>query len=184
MDHNRNETVSAAHWRQLWCDHDQGCSRAFQQACGATAVRTLLVVVSWLSDGVVWYAALVALPWLGGPDGTACALRMAMVGGLNLVVYKALKRKVARPRPFRSCPEIQAWARSLDEYSFPSGHMLHATAFSTLLCSYYPGLAWVLWPFTVLVAMSRVCLGLHYPSDVAVGVLMGWLMAKAVLLLF
>lgn len=184
MIRNAKKSIAATPWREQWSAHDQGCSRAFQRACAGRALRNLLVGVSWLSDGVVWYVALLLLPWWGGATGTACALRMALVGGLNLVVYKALKRKVARPRPFRSCPEIQAWARSLDEYSFPSGHMLHATAFSTLLCTYYPGLAWLLWPFTVLVAMSRVSLGLHYPSDVAVGVLMGWLMTKAVLLLF
>jgi undecaprenyl-diphosphatase len=184
MGRSGRKQVSAALWRQQWAAHDQGWSRALQQACGGRVLRGLLVGVSWLSDGIVWYATILMLPWLGGANGTACALRMVVVGALNLVVYKALKRKVARPRPFRSCPGIQAWARSLDEYSFPSGHMLHATAFSTLLCTYYPGLAWVLWPFTALVAMCRVSLGLHYPSDVAVGMLMGWCMASSVLLLF
>jgi undecaprenyl-diphosphatase len=54
----------------------------------------------------------------------------------------------------------------LDRFSFPSGHTLHAAAFTTVALAYYPMLAWLLVPFAVLVAMSRVILGLHYPSDV------------------
>ena len=61
----------------------------------------------------------------------------------------------------------------LDEYSFPSGHTLHAVSFTLIAVHYYPKLAWLLLPFAVLVALSRVVLGLHYPSDVLAGALLG-----------
>lgn len=51
----------------------------------------------------------------------------------------------------------------LDEFSFPSGHTLHAVAFSLVAMAHYPVLAWALVPFTASVAVSRVVLGLHYP---------------------
>jgi undecaprenyl-diphosphatase len=38
---------------------------------------------------------------------------------------------------------------------------------------HFPTMGWALWPFTVLVAVSRVALGLHYPSDVAAGAIIG-----------
>ena len=132
---------------------------------------------------MIWYAAILLLPWFGGPHGSACALRMLGLGVLNLIIYTILKRHFARPRPYVDCPDIRACARSLDEYSFPSGHAMHAVAFSSLLVAYYPVLAWVLWPFAAIVALSRVVLGLHYPSDVAVGAVLGWLTAKAMLVL-
>ena len=65
----------------------------------------------------------------------------------------------------------------MDLYSFPSGHTLHAVAFTLVALTYYPHLAWLLIPFASLVAMSRVILGLHYPSDVFAGALIGALLA-------
>jgi undecaprenyl-diphosphatase len=49
--------------------------------------------------------------------------------------------------------------------------------------TYFPALAWILVPFTVLVAISRVVLGLHYPSDVLAGAAVGAGVAQAVLAL-
>jgi len=102
---------------------------------------------------------------------------MFAVGAVNLLLYLIIKRWIRRPRPYRSCPGIRACGRSLDEYSFPSGHTMHSVAFSLILSTYYPALGYIVWPFTALVGVSRVVLGLHYPSDVVVGALVGGIMA-------
>ena len=60
---------------------------------------------------------------------------------------------------------------------------MHAVAFSLVLAHYHPALGWPLWAFTVLVALSRVVLGLHYPSDVAIGAAIGWLTATFMLVI-
>ncbi len=72
---------------------------------------------------------------------------------------------------------VRPGAEPLDAFSFPSGHTLHAVAFSIVAIAYYPALAWVLVPFSLLVAMSRLVLGLHYPSDVLAGAALGALIA-------
>jgi len=49
---------------------------------------------------------------------------------------------------------------------------------------YYPVLAALLLPFTLLVALSRIVLGLHYPSDVLASVAIGAMVATVSLLLW
>ena len=98
---------------------------------------------------------------------------MATAGLLCTLLYKALKHRLVRERPFISFKSIHCGTPPLDRYSFPSGHTLHAVCFNTMLAFLAPGVAWTLLPFTLSVAASRVVLGLHYPSDVAAGAVIG-----------
>ena len=76
---------------------------------------------------------------------------------------------------------IELGTAPLDKYSFPSGHTLHATAFSIVVLYYMPELGWLVIPFALLVAMSRIILGLHYPTDVLAGALIGALLSTVAL---
>ena len=156
-----------------WIERERSFALWMHAASAHRWVVLSLNAVSRLGDGWMWFAVALSLPWLDHVSGTNCAIRMAGVGIVNLVIYLIVKRCIARPRPYRSCPGIKACARSLDEFSFPSGHTLHSVAFGLILVSYYPPLNFVIWPFTLLVAVSRVVLGLHYPSDVIVGAAVG-----------
>ena len=78
-----------------------------------------------------------------------------------------------------SRPIIVCGMPPLDRYSFPSGHTLHAVSFTIMIAHFEPLLLPVAIPFAILVAASRVILGLHYPSDVIVGALIGASLASA-----
>jgi undecaprenyl-diphosphatase len=130
------------------------------------ALRRVFGVVSRLGNGVFWYALMAGLAVFGGSRGSVAALHMALVGVVAAMLYRALKRWTRRPRPFRAHGDIVPYVLPLDEFSFPSGHALHAVSFTLIALAYFPVLAPVLVPFTLMVAMSRVVLGLHYPSDV------------------
>ncbi|HCH0556956.1 TPA: phosphatase PAP2 family protein [Pseudomonas aeruginosa] len=136
-------------------------------------VRRFFAIVSRLGDGVFWYALMGALIVFDGWHGLAAAAHLAATGAIALVLYKGLKRWTRRPRPFASDVRIQAWVAPLDEFSFPSGHTLHAVAFTLVALAHYPALAPLLLPFTACVATSRVVLGLHYPSDVLAATAIG-----------
>jgi undecaprenyl-diphosphatase len=98
---------------------------------------------------------------------------MGLAALAGVACYKLLKVGTSRPRPYAVSPRIRLGTAPLDQFSFPSGHTLHAVAFSLMASSQYPELGWLLVPFTLLVAASRVVLGLHYPSDVLAGAALG-----------
>jgi undecaprenyl-diphosphatase len=155
-----------------------GICRSLNALSGRPPVRRLFQLVSRLGDGVLWYALLLALPLLGGHAGLRPALIMALTGIIGVVIYKFLKQTLVRERPFITHRGISLHGAPLDRYSFPSGHTLHAVAFTWQAVAHFPALGWVLVPFTSLVAASRVVLGLHYPTDVLVGAVLGGLLAQ------
>jgi undecaprenyl-diphosphatase len=142
-------------------------------------VLFILRTVNWLGNGIFWYALMLAL-LLADPHGAALpVLHMAFVGIVCTCCYKMVKHRTERARPYEANPRVLAGAGVLDRFSFPSGHTLHAVAFSLVACAHYPMVGMLLWPFTLLTALSRVALGLHYPSDVIAGGALGALIAGA-----
>lgn len=140
-------------------------------------VRWGFRLVSRLGDGVFWYAIMLGLILTQGEAGIAASLHMMIVGLTGTLIYKWLKGKTLRPRPYAVHQDVWLAGKPLDKFSFPSGHTLHAVAFSTVALAYYPELGMLILPFAGLVAMSRVVLGLHYPSDVLAGAVIGALIA-------
>jgi undecaprenyl-diphosphatase len=154
------------------------CIRLNQGLRYALLVRALQGI-SWLGNGIFWYILMLALLLIHRGEAVLPVLHMVLVGAVCTASYKMLKRGTVRPRPFQAVPTIAAGAPVLDTFSFPSGHTLHAVAFTLVACAYYPALALVLIPFTVLTAASRIVLGLHYPSDVLAGAAIGAAVALA-----
>jgi undecaprenyl-diphosphatase len=165
---------------RLW---DQALCIRFNCAVRIAPVCQAFRGISRLGDGVLWYSLMLALLAADGARAFVPVGRMAATGLVCTLLYKWLKSKTSRPRPFAVENAVRAGADPLDPFSFPSGHTLHAVAFSVVAIAFYPMLAWLLVPFTVLVAASRVVLGLHYPSDVLAGAALGALIAEGVLAL-
>ncbi|MDO8925574.1 MAG: phosphatase PAP2 family protein [Sideroxyarcus sp.] len=136
-------------------------------------VRNLFRIASRLGDGVFWYTLMIVLLLEDGAVALPAVLHMIAVGLVGTVSYKFIKGKTLRPRPFNVYPAIKCVGKTLDQFSFPSGHTMHAVGFSIVAVAYYPVLFWLVWPFALLVALSRPILGLHYPSDVLAGAALG-----------
>ncbi len=155
-----------AHWDL------QICLR-MNRVCYRLTWRVLFRCVSVLGDGIAWYALMAILLLRYRNDAVTPVLHMIIVGLLCTAVYKWIKARTLRPRPYQLHASIQHFIAPLDRFSFPSGHTLHAVAFSLVAAGYYPGLSAALTVFSLLVATSRVVLGLHYPSDVLAGAALG-----------
>ena len=157
---------------------EYGLCRTLNRGAAFAIPRTVFRVASRLGDGIVWYLLIVLLPVLDGAPALRPAIVMAVTGMLGLVLYTLLKRVFVRERPFITHTSIDLKAAPLDRYSFPSGHTLHAVSFAWQATAHFPELGWVLVPLAALIAGSRVVLGLHYPSDVLVGGMIGAALAE------
>ena len=103
-------------------------------------------------------------------------LKIVSVFAFGFSLNYALKSLFQIPRPFQRSELIRAIdTQTSYGYSFPSAHAQTTSGFFTVLyrCFPRPGVLWTGIIFTVLVAASRVYLGVHTPVDVGVGILVG-----------
>jgi len=84
-----------------------------------------------------------------------------------------IKKLYPRRRPYIVLDQINVTANPLKDHSFPSGHTTAIFSVIIPFVLYYPFLAIILIPIASIVGLSRIYLGLHYPSDVIAGSILG-----------
>jgi membrane-associated phospholipid phosphatase len=130
-------------------------------------------VLSDLGEGLGWVAGGAALAILGGKKGRRAGMAAALSSlAATYVVQVRIKPMFRRVRPFVDREALVVGTRPAD-HSFPSGHSASSFAGATALAFYYPKSAPLVYGLAVAVGASRVHLGVHFPSDAAVGGVIG-----------
>ncbi|MGH7764941.1 MAG: phosphatase PAP2 family protein [Candidatus Dormibacteraceae bacterium] len=130
-------------------------------------------ILSDLGEGLGWVGAGLAIAWMGGRKGRRAGLATAVASlGTTYLVQQMIKPVFRRKRPFVDRDVLVVGIRTADA-SFPSGHTASSFAAATALSSFYPKAAPLVFGLAAGVGVSRIHLGHHFPSDVAVGSLIG-----------
>ncbi len=102
---------------------------------------------------------------------------VAALAGSHVLVH-ILKKSFGRQRPYLACDNLFVVEDPLIDNSFPSGHSTAIFSVATVIALTFPWLAIIAFPLALTVGLSRIYLGLHYPSDVIVGAGIGVIFAE------
>lgn len=143
-------------------------------------------VFDWLmprlsgGDGVmrwfVWFAlaGIVGTLCFGSPRARLCALMIALVVALgDPLVVNTIKHLIERPRPCKVLPGVIERLGCTGSGSMPSAHAANWFAMTMVAFLFYRRSLWFMLPMALAISFSRVYNGVHYPSDVLAGMILG-----------
>ncbi len=122
--------------------------------------------------GIGWISIALVLLFFKKTRKAGLAMGAALLMGL-LLGEVFLKNVIARPRPFTALPDFQLLIPQPSGFSCPSGHTTSSFAASTALLMYHRKSGAAALGLAVLIGFSRLYFAVHYPSDVAFGILLG-----------
>ncbi len=135
----------------------------------------MLFVTDIKRTGILLLLIWIGLVWHGGTRGrTVAFLLIPLIALTDQLSSHALKELFDRVRPCEALEGVRAIDGCRHSPSFPSSHAVNTFAAATLFAVFYRRwVTWVAFALAALVSCSRVYLGLHYPSDVAGGAIIG-----------
>ena len=147
----------------------------FNRIYGLTYQRDCRAII-WLSktgDGYLYLALGVTL-WMFEPSfGQLFLFTALMAYALELPIYVVLKKMFKRPRPCDLYTNLTSHITPSDKFSLPSGHTAAAWLMACIISHFYPTFAVVAYVWASLIGISRILLGVHYPTDVLAGAILG-----------
>lgn len=133
-------------------------------------------VSKWIShsgDGHL-YALLGLYAFIfDGERGQAFLITGLIAFAVELPSYVLLKRAFQRRRPNEFSTQVTAYITPSDRFSLPSGHTTAAFLMAAVISFYYPTFSVVVFSWACCVGMARILLGVHFFTDIAIGILLG-----------
>lgn len=147
----------------------------FNHSLSATFFDRFFSILTNVNNWYIAYIILLGLSFFkGGIKGKiAVGVIILLIVFTDQFGYRVLKEIFHRIRPCNVLSDVLTPIGCNGTYSFPSNHALNNFAAATFFYRLFPKLKWILFITAALIALSRVYLGLHYPSDIIGGALLG-----------
>ncbi len=155
----------------------------FNRRLHCTLLDLLMKHITHLGSTTFSTAMALFLYFNSNPRIKNIGIQMIVTLIATTAIVQAIKRIVNRPRPYITLSDIIPINPPNCKYSFPSGHTCAAFSLAFVLSNGFPAVGVAFIGLAVLVALSRVYLGVHYPTDTVIGTLIAFGTFKAILLI-
>lgn len=109
----------------------------------------------------------------GSTNNKKVGIEALLALGFTQIVVHSLKRLLSRERPYKIIEQLNTFGIDLSDYSFPSGHTTASFSLATTIALNMPKVTILVLFLALIIAISRIYLGVHYPTDVAAGIILG-----------
>ena len=130
-------------------------------------------IISFTANGFLYPILGLTLWFTSEEQGKLFVLTLSLAFLLERPLYLLLKKGLKRNRPADALVNYQSFIIPSDQFSFPSGHTSGAFATATALAMYFPETSLFVYGWAILTGASRVTLGVHFPTDILAGAVMG-----------
>lgn len=114
-----------------------------------------------------------SLMFFGNREIKNIGVELFVVLAISQIIVHSLKKLLSRERPYKILEQLNTFGINLKDYSFPSGHTAASFSIATTMALNIPKISIVVFLLASIVAISRIYLGVHYPTDVAAGIIIG-----------
>lgn len=135
----------------------------------------------YIAYGILIYFLLTKFGWEGRAILVLLILTIVIADQLSSHVVKEV---VARVRPCWELPDVRLLVPCGGGKSFPSSHAVNNFAFAVVMSYYFRRYRVIFYVVATFIALSRVYVGVHYPSDVVSGAIIGYSVALGIVFLY
>ena len=136
-------------------------------------LNVLMPIITYLGSSEFSIALIISALLITGYSRKSYGLKLSLALIISGMITQVIKRTVNRLRPFLIMEDLHIKKIGIDDYSFPSGHTTGAFSMAVMTLLFYPALTVPCLLLAFLVGISRIYLGVHFPTDVFVGIIIG-----------